>query len=151
MINSNPSRINLELYIKLEKAGWKVQQISKDDFTAIKAGAPDLLVTFNLEGFQNSTLTDCVSYNLLDCKQVHVILNDNLPNERFLQKQLSISMFFYCTVKRYYEQLKNAYHDIPYLKLLEGWQRGTEESAWKHNAALLAAAVEDVARVCGLS
>ena len=36
--------------------------------------------------------------------------------EKYLEKQLSISMFFYCADHDYYEYLLKTYPDIPYLK-----------------------------------
>ena len=62
----------------------------------IKKSEADLFINFNLAGFEQSTLTDGIAYNLLNCKQIHILLKDHLPHEKYLAKQLSISMFFYC-------------------------------------------------------
>lgn len=64
----------------------------------ILAVEPDLLVTYNLAGFELCTLTDGLSYNLLSCRQLHFIEKDNCPNEKYLQKDKSINMFL--TVKK---------------------------------------------------
>jgi len=53
----------------------------------------DLLVTYNLAGFELSTLTDGLAYNLLDCRQFHFIENDDCNNSEFLRKQKSVNMF----------------------------------------------------------
>lgn len=151
IISSKSSQREEELFDKAQKENWMVERFAQNQMSAVKTYAPDLLITFDLAGFQNSTLADCVAYNLLDCKQLHFILNDKLPNERFLEKQLSISMFFYCAGEGYYEHLKSAYAELPYLKLLKGWMEGTDGAAVIHNAALLAAAVEEVAKECGLA
>lgn len=79
----------------------------------------DLLITFNLAGFEQCTLTDSVSYNLFKCKQVHFILDRNLPNEKYLEKPLSISMFFYCIGEEHCKYLLGKYPDIPYLKAMD--------------------------------
>lgn len=151
IISSKSSQREEELFDKAQKENWMVERFAQNQMSAVKTYAPDLLITFDLAGFQNSTLADCVAYNLLDCKQLHFILNDKLPNERFLEKQLSISMFFYCAREGYYEHLKSTYAELPYLKLLKGWMEGTDGAAVIHNAALLAVAVEEVAKECGLA
>ena len=61
----------------------------------IKKETPDLLISYNLAGFEMGTLTDSVLYNLLDCRQFHFIKKDNLPNEIYLDKLLSINLFIF--------------------------------------------------------
>ena len=61
----------------------------------VKDENPDLLISYNLAGFELSTLTDSVLYNLLDCRQFHFITKDNLPNEKYLEKLLSINLFVF--------------------------------------------------------
>lgn len=39
----------------------------------IRSYEPDILITEDLEGFEMCTLTDAVSYNLIHCRQFHVI------------------------------------------------------------------------------
>lgn len=76
----------------------------------------DFLITFDLNGFEQSTLAGGISYNLLNCKQIHFLLNRNLSNESYLSKQLSLSMFFFCSDNAYYHYLLDTYPDIPYLE-----------------------------------
>lgn len=54
----------------------------------------DLLVTYNLAGFELSTLAGSLSYNLVDCRQFHFIKTKECPNKEFLNKIKSINMFF---------------------------------------------------------
>ena len=61
----------------------------------IQKMAPELLVTYNLAGFEMCTLTDGLSYNLVDCRQFHLKENRCLPNEEYLFKEKSINMFFF--------------------------------------------------------
>ena len=68
----------------------------RDIISEIKARRPDVLITVDLVGFEQRTLTDNISYNLLDCKQLHLLLHENPRNESYLAGQLSIAMFFYC-------------------------------------------------------
>lgn len=114
----------------------------------VKAEA-DLFVTFNLQGFEQSTLTDGIAYNLLNCRQIHILLDTQVSNEQFLSKQLSIAMFFYCVDTAYCEYLGKQYPDIPYLKEIHGWRcveaevRDTEE-----NAGILCNIIREVAEIC---
>lgn len=105
---------------------------------------PDLLVTTDLQGFEQCTLTDNIAFNLADCKQLHLLLHENLPNELYLSKQLSIAMFFYCVGSAYYDELNSRYPDLPYLKQLEGWQDAAGKQAMEQNAAILCSVIKEV-------
>ena len=59
----------------------------------IKKIEPDILVTYNMAGFEFSTLTDGIAYNLIDCRQIHFLINDSIPNLHMLKKNLSLNMF----------------------------------------------------------
>lgn len=56
---------------------------------------PDLLVSYNLAGFELCTLTDSLLYNLMDCRQFHFIKKKGLPNEKYLEKLRSINLFIF--------------------------------------------------------
>ena len=111
----------------------------KDIISEVKALHPDLLITVDLAGFEQCTLTDNISYNLLDCKQLHLLFHENLPNEQYLNKQLSIAMFFYCMGNTYYEYLRKQYPNLPYLKILSD----------QHSETALFAAFQETLRECG--
>lgn len=114
----------------------------------IKKSEADLFINFNLAGFEQSTLTDGLAYNLLDCKQIHILLEDHLINERYLMKQLSISMFFYCEGAEYYHYLKGKYCNIPYLKMIEGCKKNGKENSDENYAEVLYYIVREVMRCC---
>ncbi len=61
----------------------------------VKEQTPDLLVSYNLAGFELGTLTDSLLYNLLNCRQFHFITKKPLSNEQFLNKLMSINMFIF--------------------------------------------------------
>lgn len=103
-IENSIRNVNIEIYQKSEKNAC-------ENFSDI-----DLLITFDLAGFERSTLAGGISYNLLNCKQIHFLLNRNLSNESYLSKQLSLSMFFFCSGNDYYHYLIDTYPDIPYLE-----------------------------------
>ena len=111
----------------------------------------DIIMTFDLYQFNQTTLTDNISYNLLPCKQIHIITKDNLPNEKYLAKQLSISMFFYCTDSQYYRYLLEKYPDIPYLKEVKGWKNSDDAESAENNAKILAEIVEEVMQICHMA
>ncbi len=104
----------------------------------IRSHEPDVLITEDLEGFEMCTLTDAVSYNLIHCRQFHVIRSgstqdgnlskknsclgnisggrdhdESLPNERYLGKQLSLVMTFVCTDEGMAQRLAAEYPDLP--------------------------------------
>ena len=79
----------------------------------IREYAPDLMITEDLEGFEMCTLTDAVSYNLIHCRQLHLLLSEDLTNERYLAKQLSLLMTFVCPDTDRAAALKDKYPDIP--------------------------------------
>ncbi len=134
---------NMEIVRILYESGKR-----RDIIGEVKALHPEILITADLPGFEQCTLTDNISYNLLDCKQMHLLFRERLPNERYLKKQLSIAMFFYCAGNRYYEYLRRQYPDIPYLKTLPDWQAGADEEIMDENAEVLCGAFQEVLREC---
>lgn len=116
----------------------------------IKQKAPDILLTVDLLGFEQCTLTDNIAYNLLDCKQIHLLLHEGLENEKFLNKQLSIAMFFYVQNTAYYEHLMTNYAGLPYLGKISNWQTGDSESEWRVNAEILIGIIKEVMEACHL-
>ncbi len=63
--------------------------------SSIDSYKPDLLVSYNLAGFELSTLTDSLLYNLIDCRQFHIINRKDLPNQQFLHILRSINLFIF--------------------------------------------------------
>ncbi len=85
---------------------------------ALKELAPDLLITEDLEGFEMTTLTDSVAYNLVHCRQIHLITREGLPEMKYLEKQLSLVMHFYVTDAGLKEAVEKRNPDVPYLEVL---------------------------------
>ena len=56
---------------------------------------PDLLVSYNLAGFELGTLADSLLYNLFDCRQFHIIKKKNLPNSDRLHILRSMNLFIF--------------------------------------------------------
>ena len=116
----------------------------------VKKSEADLFINFNLSGFGQSTLTDGIAYNLLNCKQIHILLKDKLPEEKYLAKQLSISMFLYCVDREYCRYLQKKYPDIPYLKAVEGWKSDEEENSTANHVEALERVIREVIQLCGM-
>ena len=116
----------------------------------VKKEAPDLLITTNLWGFEQCTLTDNLALNLLNCKQIHLLLHKNNVNEIRLKNQLSISMFFYC-LEADYDYFSQNHFNLPYLKTMDGWLVGDSLNAKKTNAEILYSIVCEVLKECGIS
>lgn len=116
----------------------------------IKELKPAILLTINLAGFDRTTLADNIAYNLLDCKQLHVIIDDNLKNEKELEKLLSIAMFFVCSHQKQCESLKGRYPHIPWIECMEGWSP-TEDLCEDKNVEEIAKVLERVMEECQLN
>ena len=153
-----PKDIHGELlgeFAKILSAGGKnsINQYTLEQFnlTRIQFSGADLVVTVNLYGFEFTTLTGGISYNLWNTKFVHFLLDENLPDEKYLAHPLSISMFFFCKATGYQKYLQKRYPLIPYLEAITGWREDAGEKAVKENAACLASLVWKAAEKCGLS
>ena len=153
-----PKDIHGELlgeFAKILSAGGKnsINQYTLEQFnlTRIQFSGADLVVTVNLYGFEFTTLTGGISYNLWNTKFVHFLLDENLPDEKYLAHPLSISMFFFCKGTGYQKYLQKRYPLSPYLEAITGWREDAGEKAVKENAACLAALVWKAAEKCGLS
>lgn len=120
----------------------------RDMCSYIRKEEADLLLTFDLTGFDRSTLAGGIAYNLLPCKQIHIITKEHLPNEKYLSKQLSISMFFYCVGLEVYNHLSEKYPDMPYLKVVEGWIKEDEDMIAQKNADALCEIILEVMHIC---
>lgn len=122
----------------------------RDIIGEIKAFHPDVLITTDLAGFEQCTLTDNISYNLLDCKQLHLLFHRDLPNEPYLAGQLSIAMFFYCAGDAYCDDLARKYPNLPYLKSFSEGCAEADIRDGERNAENLYRAFQEVLRECGL-
>lgn len=115
----------------------------------VKEAAPELLLTLDLAGFDRVTLTDNIAYNLLDCKQLHVLCSEELKNEKSLEKALSIAMFFACSGAEQYDELRERYPNIPWIVRMEEWNKQEEIYADK-NVVEIAKTLKTVMRECNL-
>lgn len=124
--------------------------MTRDIIGEIRKRMPDLLITLDLAGFDRTTYTDGVAYNLLDCKQIHLLLHEKLSNEKYLGSFLSIAMFFACAGEAYEKSLKYQYSNIPWLKTLPVlWDEGNREAEneWTNRLCSL---IEEVLQECRL-
>lgn len=92
---------------------------------ALKSLVPDLLITEDLIRFEECTLTDAIAYNLLHCRQIHLMTGNSFgesEQEKYLAKQLSLVMYFFCKSENDKDKYMEKYPDIPYLEVIpEKW------------------------------
>jgi len=121
-----------------------------DNWQKIQNLNPDMVITLDLSGFEFTTLTGGISYNLWNTKFIHFLLGYNLKNEKYLCRPLSISMFFYCIGMVYKECMQKKYPDLPFLEGITDWVDGNDQRAVKENARKMAAIIDKTAQKCGL-
>ena len=108
------SDYSVQLVTYNSEKDYPYELLSKDPF--------DLIITFGLVGFEQTTLMGGISYNLVNSKFVNFLLHENLQNETYLREH---------------------YPDIPYLRSLQGSEE-TAETAMR-------SAVEEVLAECHLA
>lgn len=101
--------------VMLDTSKEKRPYLSRD----IRNEDPDLLVSYDLAGFELTTLTDGLTYNLIDCRQIHIIKSDRLSNEKRLKEVMSINMFFFTKSRKTGDYLKENYPKIPFIDTIE--------------------------------
>ncbi|HKM35325.1 MAG TPA: hypothetical protein VJY54_11360 [Lachnospiraceae bacterium] len=90
-----------------QKEAYK--RLAQDDF--------DLLVTFDMAGFEKGTETGALFYNLLSCKTIHLLYGDKQAYARYLSNKLSLAMLFFLLGKEEDAQkMKEKYPGIYYIK-----------------------------------
>lgn len=87
-------------------------------YNALENEAPDLLITFDMEGFEQETQTGNLFYNLLTSKMLHFIFKDKEKYKEYLSGKLSLAMFFFSVGNSEAElyEMKKKYENIPYLE-----------------------------------
>lgn len=114
-LHKNQNRITDELSASGHsvKCIFRAPSDQRNIMKEIREFEPELLITEDLEGFEMCTLTDAVSYNLIHCRQLHILFSGELNNERYLAKQLSLLMTFVCADPARVETLTAKYPDLP--------------------------------------
>ncbi len=114
-LHKNHNRITEELSASghSTKCIFRAPSDQRNIMKDIRDFEPEMLITEDLEGFEMCTLTDAVSYNLIHCRQLHILFSEELNNERYLAKQLSLLMTFVCTDPARVDTLAAKYPDLP--------------------------------------
>ena len=90
-----------------EKQAYK--RLAQDDF--------DLVITFDMAGFEKGTETGSLFYNLLSCKSIHILYGEKQAYSRYLSNKLSLAMLFFVLGKEdVSERMKEKYPQIYYIK-----------------------------------
>ena len=70
------------------------QYVRKRIISCLFDFSPDILITYNMAGFENKTLTGLVAYNIVDCRQFHIVTHDyDIITDSSELK--SLNMFFF--------------------------------------------------------
>lgn len=106
----------------LENRGYDVLMgdVSRDGksvYGEVSKDEADILVTFDLEGFEKGTESGSLFYNLLTCKMVHFLFGDKEAYFPYLSHKLSLAMLFFGVGMSdgEVEQMKGKYPNIYYL------------------------------------
>lgn len=86
-----------------------------------------LIITFDMAGFHLKTLTNNIWYNLLPLKQLHILTVSKNDLFDYLNKPLSISMFFYTTSEEIKNTLIKKHENIPWIKTFDDWSNSPEK------------------------
>lgn len=86
------------------------KRLEKDDF--------DLVVTFDMAGFEKGTQTGALFLNLLSCKTIHFLYGDKKEYVPYLANKLSLAMLFILLGEdeNTAYRMKVKYPDIYYIK-----------------------------------
>lgn len=106
------------------------------------------IIVHNLIGFEQTTLTGGIFYNILNSKIINILSESNLENEKYLFKQISISMFFIFLDQNYCEYISEKYPHIPYIK--EVPSHVTNDTEMENETNILAA-IAEIIKECSLS
>lgn len=84
----------------------------------IREGNPQLLVTFDMAGFEMRSTLDRASYSIMPYRMAHVLLNEYEDYEKWLGETMNFSMFFYGAAKTV-EQIHKKHPEIDHVQIIE--------------------------------
>ncbi|MBD5545503.1 MAG: hypothetical protein HDR01_14985 [Lachnospiraceae bacterium] len=99
----------------------------------------DYLVSFDMAGFEISTLTEGSAYNLLYAKQIHILFQNDWKYQRFLQQDLAMNLFLFVGDEYLFKKYKQEYPHILNLEAMQPLYLGeklTEEQQEKNGEAI---------------
>ena len=99
----------------------------------------DYLVSFDMAGFEMSTLTEDSAYTLLYARQIHILFQNDQKYRRYLQQDLAMNLFLFIGDECLFKQYKQEYPHILNLEAMPPLALGeklTEEQQRKNGEAL---------------
>ena len=99
----------------------------------------DYLMSFDMAGFEMSTLTEGSAYNLLYAKQIHILFQNDRKYRRYLQQDMAMNLFLFIGDERLFKQYKQDYPHILNMEAMPPLTLGeklTEEQQRKNGEAL---------------
>lgn len=109
-----------------EVKGYEVKQIDLGPIQKeyVKSGMienekPQLLVTFDMAGFEMRTLLEKATYNTMPYRMAHFLLKDyEAYKKEWLEDDMNFSMFFYAS-EQTGQAIKERHPDIEHVTVLE--------------------------------
>lgn len=92
-------------------------RMTNEDYGKIKELDADYLMTFDMAGFEQDTLQEVPSYNMVFAKQIHILLGDNPKYSDYLCRSLSLNQFLFAQTEEQAEYISKEY---PQLLNVEG-------------------------------
>lgn len=117
-----------------------------DFYEYLKKEDADYLLSFDMAGFEKSTLQESSAYNILYAKQIHVLLKNDSKYRKFLGREQALNLFFFAAGEREVRKYREEY---PHLLNLEEMpelavsSQITEEKQ-RHNKEALQQIIEKV-------
>lgn len=133
-----------------QEISFEALVISKGFITEIKRKRPDFILCINMAGFESVTFTDNIAYNLLGCKQIHLLFGKNIKNEKLLNNDLSIAMFFVTTDVEYMKSLREKYTTLPWITALNGWNGSYDIESITRNKEIMQECIKKILQECKL-
>lgn len=94
------------------------KNISKQ-FGEIRKVKADYLLVFDMAGFQQTTLQEVASYNIMPAKQIHFLFNNDKKYRTYLCQALALNLFLLEDNEELYRRYKRDYSQILNLDLIE--------------------------------
>lgn len=84
----------------------------EDLYTCLREKDPDYILTFDMAGFEKTTLQEGAAYEILYAKQLHVLLNSEEKHQKFLRRDQPLNFFFFVQGEKTAEKYKREYPQL---------------------------------------
>lgn len=151
VINTKKNPEYSDVYRKLaaafEKKGFTAAVVDMgeerplhEQFFRLRNIKPQLVITFDLAGFEMRTLQETPSFNIISCRMAHLIMKADKETEDCLNVPLNFSMFFYTADSDHAESIRKKYPFVEHISALKALGEITVEEdpyVWENIADTL--------------